>query len=99
MSASVSPITSNFNDFEFSQQTVDIYPAFDRDNPVADPAAAVSIADNEVLGLVRTTDGATPTPNEDKQLSITKETAQFFLLESDNNLGYTTTTNTLLVLW
>ena len=95
LSASVSPITSNFDDFEFSQQTVDIYPAFDRDNPVADPAAAVSIADNEVLGLVRTTDGATPTPNEDKQLSITKETAQFFLLESDNNLGYTTTTNTL----
>ena len=95
LSASVSPITSNFDDFEFSQQTVDIYPAFDRDNPVADPPAAVSIADNEVLGLVRTTDGATPTPNEDTQLSITKETAQFFLLESNNNLGYTTTTNTL----
>ena len=95
LSASVSPITSNFDDFEFSQQTVDIYPAFDRDNPVADPAAAVSIADNEVLGLVRTTDGATPTPNEDTQLSITKETAQFFLLEGNNNLGYTTTTNTL----
>ena len=95
LSASVSPITSNFDDFEFSQQTVDIYPAFDRDNPVADPAAAVSIADNEILGLVRTTDGATPTPNEDTQLSITKETAQFFLLEGNNNLGYTTTTNTL----
>lgn len=95
LSASVSPITSNFDDFEFSQQTVDIYPAFDRDNPVADPAAAVSVADNEILGLVRTTDGATPTPNEDTQLSITKETAQFFLLEGNNNLGYTTTTNTL----
>lgn len=95
LSASVSPITSNFDDFEFSQQTVDIYPAFDRDNPVADPAAAVSIADNQVLGLVRTTDGASPTPNENTQLSITKETTQFFLLESENNLGYSTTTNTL----
>ena len=95
LSASVSPITSNFDDFFFSQQSVDIYPSFDRDNPVADPAAAVSIADNQVLGLVRTTDGASPTPNEDTQLSITKETSQFFLLESNNNLGYTTVTNTL----
>ena len=95
LSASVSPITSNFDDFFFSQQSVDIYPAFDRDNPVSDPAAAVSVADNQVLGLVKTTDGASPTPNEDTQLSITKETTQFFLLESNNNLGYTTVTNTL----
>ena len=95
LNASVSPSTSNFNDFFFSQQTVDLYPAFDRDNPVADPAAAVSIADNETLGLVRTTDGASPTPNEDTQRSITKESSQFFLLESENNLGYNTTSNVL----
>ena len=85
LSASVSPGATNFNDFEFSQQTVDIYPSFDRDNPVADPAAAVSVADSEILGLVRTTDGATPTPNENTQLSITKETTQFFLQETENN--------------
>ncbi len=95
LSASVSPATSNFDDFAFSQATIDIYPAFDRDNPVADPAAAVSVADNEVLGVVKTTDGATPTPNENKQLSITKETTQFLLLESENNLGYNTTSNSL----
>jgi hypothetical protein len=95
LSASVSPATSNFDDFAFSQATIDIYPAFDRDNPVADPAAAVSIADNEVLGVVKTTDGATPTPNENKQLSITKETTQFLLLETENNLGYNTTSNSL----
>ena len=95
LSASVSPSTSNFDDFAFSQQSVDIYPAFDRDNPVADPAAAVSVADNETLGLVKTTDGASPTPNVDTQLSITKETAQFFLLENENNLGYNTTSNVL----
>ena len=95
LSASVSPATSNFDDFAFSQQTVDIYPAFARDNPVADPAPAVSIADNEVLGVVKTTDGATPTPNENKQLSITKETTQFILLETENNLGYNTTSNVL----
>ena len=95
LNASVSPSTSNFNDFFFSQQTVDLYPAFDRDNPVADPAAAVSIADNETLGLVTTTDGASPTPNEDTQRSITKESSQFFLLEAENNLGYNTTSNVL----
>ena len=95
LNASVSPSTSNFNDFFFSQQTVDLYPAFDRDNPVADPAAAVSIADNETLGLVTTTDGASPTPNEDTQRSITKESSQFYLLEAENNLGYNTTSNVL----
>ena len=95
LNASVSPSTSNFNDFFFSQQTVDLYPAFDRDNPVADPAASVSVADNETLGLVTTTDGASPVPNEDTERSITKETSQFFLLESENNLGYNTTSNVL----
>ena len=95
LNASVSPSTSNFNDFFFSQQTVDLYPAFDRDNPVSDPPASVSIADNETLGLVTTTDGASPTPNEDTERSITKETSQFLLLESENNLGYNTTSNVL----
>jgi len=95
LNASVAPATSNFDDFAFSQQTVDVYPTFDRDNPVADPAPAVSVASNETIGLVTTTDGAQPTPNEDKKLSITKETAQFFLLEQENNLGYNTTANTL----
>ena len=74
---------------------MDIYPTFDRDNPVADPAAAVSIADNDILGKVTTTDGAQPQANEDTKLSITRETAQFFLLEQENNLGYNTTSNTL----
>jgi hypothetical protein len=95
LNASVSPSTSNFNDFFFSQQTVDLYPAFDRDNPVADPAASVSVADNEILGLVTTTDGASPVANKDTERSITKETSQFFLLESENNLGYNTTSNVL----
>jgi len=95
LNASVAPSTSNFNDFFFSQNTVDLYPAFDRDNPVSDPVAAVSIADNEIIGDVITTDGASPTPNEDTQRSITKETSQYFLLESENNLGYNTTSNVL----
>jgi hypothetical protein len=95
LNASVAPATSNFDDFSFSQQTVDVYPTFDRDNPVADPAPAVSVASNEIIGAVTTTDGAQPNPAEDKKLSITKETTQFFLLEQENNLGYNTTANTL----
>jgi hypothetical protein len=95
LNASVAPSTSNFNDFEFSQNTVNLYPAFDRDNPVSDPLAAVSIADNETIGEIFTTDGASPTPNVDTLRSITKETSQYFLLESENNLGYNTTSNVL----
>jgi hypothetical protein len=95
LSASVTPSTDNFNDMAFSQRTQDVYPAFDRDNPSADPAAAVSVADNETIGLVKTTDGATPTPKVDTLRSITREAAQFFLLEGENNLGYNTTSNTL----
>ena len=95
LNASVSPATSNFDDFAFSQNQVDVYPTFDRDNPIADPAPSISVADNEILGRVTTTDGASPNPNEDKQLSITKESTQFFLLETENNLGYNTTANTL----
>jgi hypothetical protein len=95
LNASVAPSTSNFNDFEFSQNTVDLYPAFDRDNPVSDPPAAVSIADNETIGEIFTTDGASPNPNVDTLRSITKETSQYFLLESENNLGYNTTSNVL----
>ena len=71
--ASVTPSTSNFNDKRFSQNVNEVYPTFDRDNPVGDPAASVSIADNQTIGLVYSTDGATPTPNKDDQRSITKE--------------------------
>ena len=72
--ASVAPSTSsNFNDRKFSQNVNEVYPTFDRDNPVADPDAAVSVADNETIGLVNATDGATPTPIKDPKRSITKE--------------------------
>ena len=70
--ASIAPSTSNFNDRKFSQNVNEVYPTFDRDNPVADPLAAVSVADNQTIGLVNATDGATP-PAKDPKLSITKE--------------------------
>ena len=80
--ASIAPSTSNFNDRFFSQNVNEVYPTFDRDNPVADPLAAVSVADNETIGLVNATDGANPTPAKDPKRSITKEGIQFLLTDT-----------------
>jgi hypothetical protein len=80
--ASIAPSTSNFNDRKFSQNVNEVYPTFDRDNPVADPLAAVSEADNETIGLVNATDGATPTAAKDPKRSITKEAVQFILADT-----------------
>ncbi|QIN97205.1 tail fiber protein [Synechococcus phage S-H25] len=80
--ASIAPSTSNFNDRKFSQNVNEVYPTFDRDNPVADPDASVSVADNETIGLVYATDGATPTPNKDPKLSVTKEAIEFLLTDT-----------------
>jgi len=71
--ASVAPSAANFNDRKFSQNVNEVYPSFDRDNPLADPDRAYSIADNETIGLVNATDNASPTPNKDPKRSITKE--------------------------
>ena len=80
--ASIAPSTSNFNDRKFSQNVNEVYPTFDRDNPLADPDASVSVADNQIIGLVNATDGATPTPNLDPKLSITKECTEFLLQDN-----------------
>ena len=80
--ASIAPTTSNFNDRKFSQNVNEVYPTFDRDNPVADPVASISVADNETIGLVNSTDGASPTPNKDPKRSITKEGVQFLLTDT-----------------
>ena len=80
--ASIAPSTSNFDDRKFSQNVNEVYPTFDRDNPIADPAAAVSVADNVTIGLVNATDGASPTPAKDPKRSITKEGIQFLLTDT-----------------
>ena len=80
--ASIAPSTSNFDDRKFSQNVNEVYPTFDRDNPVADPLAAVSVADNETIGLVSATDGASPTPAKDPKRSITKEATVFLLTDT-----------------
>ena len=95
LEASVTPSTSNYNDYKFSQQVTEVYPSFDRDNPNADPNAAVSVADNIIIGQVYSTDGATPTPNKDPKLSITKESVLHYVAETENNLGYNPTNQSL----
>jgi len=80
--ASITPTTSNFNNRKFSQNVNEVYPTFDRDNPIGDPDASVSVADNETIGLVTATDGASPTPNADPQRSITKEAIEFLLTDT-----------------
>ena len=77
--ASIAPSTSNFNDRKFSQNVNEVYPTFDRDNPVGDATSSISVADNQTIGLVYSTDGATPTPNKDPKRSITKEAIEFLL--------------------
>ena len=76
--ASIAPSTSNFDDRFFSQNVNEVYPTFDRDNPVGDPDSSISVADNQTIGLVYATDGASP-PNKDPKRSITKEAVQFLL--------------------
>jgi hypothetical protein len=80
--ASIAPTTSNFNDRKFSQNVNEVYPTFDRDNPIADPTSSISVADNETIGLVYSTDGASPTPNKDPKRSITKEGVEFLLTDT-----------------
>ena len=84
-----SKLDTNFVDRKFSQNVNEVYPTFDRDNPVADPNAATSIADNVTIGLVNSTDGASP-PVKDPKLSITKESTVFLLTDTGRTQPGTT---------
>jgi hypothetical protein len=65
-----------FSYLRYSQDTASLYPAIDKDNPVANAPAAVSVADNLIQGYVYTGDDST---------SITRESINAFLSET----GYT----------
>ena len=82
---------------KFGQNVDRVYPAFDRDNLFADPVAAVSVADNETIGLVKATDGATPTPANDPKRSITKEATVFLLTDTGWATRYQHLTTILLM--
>lgn len=81
--ADVSPKGSQFNTptdtfgfLKYSQDVSKIYPDLDKDNPVSDPAAAVSVADNLIHGYVY---------QDDDRSSITKEAILRFISDA----GYT----------
>ena len=74
--------TDTFAFLQYSQDVGKIYPDLDKDNPKADPSAAVSVADNLIHGYVY---------QDDDRSSITKECIENFVADS----GYTTSLNAL----
>ena len=80
---SISPTNGNLSDFSFAQNINNLYPTLDKDNPTEDPGEATSIASNVTVGLVETTNAATPGV-EDLSLSITKEAMGDWIIESRN---------------
>lgn len=70
--------TDTFAFLAYSQDVGKIYPDLDKDNPAADPAAAVSVADNLIHGLVY---------QDNDRSSVTKEAIQTLVTES----GFTPT--------
>ncbi len=75
-------LDNTFDFLKYSQDVSKIYPDLDKDNPAADPNAAVSVADNLVHGLVY---------QDDNRSSITKEAVATFVTDS----GYTPALNSL----
>ncbi len=82
LNGKIVPTDGNLNQFAFSQNINNLYPQLDKDNPTEDPAAAVSVASNTIVGLVTTTDGAS---SEDLSRSITKEILDDYINEAKNN--------------
>jgi hypothetical protein len=73
--------------FKFSQNTDDLYPTIDIDNVVSDPKIAKSIADIQLIGKVKTTNGLSSFTTDpiDTSYSVTKEAVSYFLDEYLNN--------------
>lgn len=74
--------TDTFGFLKYSQDVSKIYPDLDKDNPEADPPAAVSVADNLVHGEVY---------QDDNRSSLTKEAIAAFVADA----GYTPALNAL----
>jgi len=70
--------TDTFAFLKYSQDVGKIYPDLDKDNPLADPDAAVTVADNLIHGLVY---------QDNDRSSVTKEAVQTLVTES----GFTPT--------
>ena len=86
--ASVTPTDSEVDDRKLSQNVLDVYPVFDRDNPRSNPLEATSFADNVEIGVVRSTEGGS-TYVTNRQRSITRESVGKLMLDIYGNSGLT----------
>jgi len=76
----VSPTVSEFSDSRYKQNSVNLYPTVDKDNPNNDPVQSVSSASNKTLGKVDVNNPLN---------SITKEFTINYL--RDNRIGFAVT--------
>ena len=80
LNASNSPNLTPYTDEKFSQPVKELYPQTNRDNPNSDPEASTSYASSALVGEVYV---------DDVRKSITKETLNKVLLDSDVGVGLT----------
>jgi hypothetical protein len=80
VNASNAPVVSPFENEKFPQPVKELFPQVNRDNPVADPEEAKSFASSSLIGEVVI---------NDVRKSITKETLNKTLTDSDVGIGLT----------
>ena len=76
----ISPTVSEFSDSKYRQNSANLYPTIDKDNPDNDPSQSVSAASNSILGKVNVNNPIN---------SITKESTLNYL--RDNRVGFAIT--------
>ena len=84
LNASNAPTVAPFTGENFSQPIKDLYPQTNRDNPVSDPSESKSFATGQTIGNVVI---------DDVQNSITKETLNKYLKDSNTGIGITNITS------
>jgi hypothetical protein len=80
LNASNNPTVAPFTAENYSQPVKRMFPQTDRDNPVSDPEESVCFADSDTIGLVDV---------NDPRKSITKETVNKFITDTDVGVGIT----------
>jgi hypothetical protein len=85
INSSNSPTVAPFTEEKYSQPVKELYPQVNRDNPVSDPDETKSFASSSIIGEVVV---------DDVRKSITKETLNKVLLDSDVGVGVTNIVST-----
>ena len=80
LNSSNSPSVAPFIGENYSQPVKQLFPQINKDEPVSDPKEATCFADSELIGYVQV---------DDVQNSITKETINKFVSDSDIGVGIT----------